>query len=672
MPFFNLTILKLLFLLIIGILLAPIASVGLTQSIWLVSGFLFFSILCQLFWKLTYFAELSVGLLILSLGVSLATVHNHQLYDSHYTQLIPVHDIQIDTLILRVNQELKPTFSSRYIVSIEQAGAETTFGKILMYAPIGVCFEVDDRLMTKADIKPISSAKNPFQFDYQSYLARRNIFGSVTVNDSSYFFITPAKTIGGWANTIRKRVFDWIEPWKLNDNSYAIFEALVLGRRHYIPQELQESFERAGVVHILAISGLHIGIIMLFFNWLLKPLHLLPYGRVISLVFTISFLWCFALVSGLSPSVTRAVGMFTLLAVSMSVNRRTKLINTLMAAAFLSLLIDPFMLYEIGFQLSYMSVLSIILFTPLIQHFWKAKHTILVRIRDALTVTMAAQIGVLPLSLFYFHQFPGLFLLANFVLLPLVFVVLLWSFVLVILGSIGFYHPVFGNFYQSLITFLIGWVDTISSADQFYFNYISFNWIEVVVCYLTIFILFRFFRKPRAQRLQHLLICIIGMLSIGVYYSYRARESEFVIFQKGQHTLIGIKHGSSAKFYHDLEDEVVKSDQTIRDYRIGTRLKSTRFQLKTKLLQFDNQLWLVLDSTGLQRSPSFPIHGLVLTQSPRLNLDRWLDSIKPNIVVADGSNYTSYINRWEATCSKKNIHFHRTDSDGAYIIRADY
>ena len=145
-----------------------------------------------------------------------------------------------------------------------------------------------------------------------------------------------------------------------------------------------------------------------------------------------------------------------------------------------------------------------------------------------------------------------------------------------------------------------------------------------------------------------------------------------MIFQNGQHTLIGINHVYSAKFNHDLEDEVVKSDQTIRDYRIGTRLKSTRFQLKTKLLQFDNQLWLVLDSTGLQRSPSFPIHGLVLTQSPRLNLDRWLDSIKPNIVVADGSNYTSYINRWEATCSKKNIHFHRTDSDGAYIIRADY
>ncbi|MGA0042516.1 MAG: hypothetical protein ACO3HC_05625 [Flavobacteriaceae bacterium] len=88
----------------------------------------------------------------------------------------------------------------------------------------------------------------------------------------------------------------------------------------------------------------------------------------------------------------------------------------------------------------------------------------------------------------------------------------------------------------------------------------------------------------------------------------------------------------------------------------------------TFLLEFNKQLWLVLDSTGIQKSTSFPIYGLILTQSPRLNLERWVDSLRPKIVVADGSNYTSYMNRWEQTCQKKSIPYYRTDREGAYIL----
>ena len=386
------------------------------------------------------------------------------------------------------------------------------------------------------------------------------------------------------------------------------------------------------------------------------------------MVLIVLILWCFAIISGLSPSVTRAVGMFSLVALSMSMNRRTKLINTVLAAAFLSLMVDPLMLYDIGFQLSYATVISIILFTPYFQKLWKTKHPILLWTRDSLAVTLAAQIGVLPISLYYFHQFPGLFLLANFVLLPMVFLVLLHSFVLIAFGAFGLYNSFLGQLYQYLIELMTKWVTTISGLDQFFFDRIAFGWIELLSSYGIIFVIFRFFVRPSARRVQHILIVFLGVLSVEVYCKYQPLNSELVVFHKVEHTLIGLKYGNSAKFYHDLTNQAMESDQTILDYQQGGQIKSVCFKPKSKLFEFNDQLWLVLDSTGIQKTPSFQIYGLILTQSLRLNLERWLDSLRPNIVIADGSNYTSFMNRWEQTCQNMGINYYRTDREGAYVV----
>ena len=641
---------------------------SLFQLLWLVFGLLVVCFFTHYRLKISALVDIFVGILIFAVGISLVKANDHREYDLHYTNLVSLEEVENDTIVLRITEVQKPTFSARYTAEVEQINSDVSFGKVIIYAPSNSSLDVDDRLLNINDFKAIAPPKNPFQFDYRNFLQRRHIYASITVKDSSYLTLTPAKTVKGLANKARNRVLDWMKPWQLNDKTLSIFEALILGQRQNMSEEIRESFEQAGVVHVLAISGLHIGIILLFLKWLFRPLKRLPFGRALSLTFIVLILWCFAIVSGLSPSVTRAVGMFTLLALSMSINRRTKLINTVMAAAFLSLLVDPLMLYDIGFQLSYAAVISIVLFTSFFQKFWKTKHPIFLWARDSLAVTLSAQIGVLPISLFYFHQFPGLFLIANFVLLPLVFVVLLYSFLLIALGSFGLYNFVLGQLYQSLIALMTKWVTSIAGLDQFFFDGISFGWFELLSSYFIIFIIVRFFMRPRAQRVQHVLLAFIVVLSVSVYIKYQPINSELVIFHKAQHTLIGMKYGNSVEFYHDLENESKESDQTILDYQLGVQIKSAYFKPKSKLFEFNKQLWLVLDSTGIQKSPSFPIHGLILTQSPRFNLERWLDRLRPNIVVADGSNYTSYMNRWEQTCQRKSITYYRTDREGAYIL----
>ncbi len=605
--------------------------------------------------------------MVFCLGYSLAMTHNHKAYNQHYTKQSIIEIVKYDTLVIRIREIQKPTWSNRYIVDIEQYNSKTSFGKLMMYTPLEISFNVDDRLLTIVDFRAIDKPRNPYQFNYHNYLKHRNVYASISLTDTNFKRLSSANTIYGYADKVRQYVMELMCPWDINHTAMSIFEALVLGQRQDISDDLKDSFERAGVVHILAISGLHIGIILLFLRWLFRPLHRLPKGRIISTFFMVLMLWGFAIVSGLSPSVIRAVGMFTLVALSLSLRRRAKLINTILAAAFLSLLIDPNMLFEVGFQLSYAAVLSIAILAPWLQSMWCAKHKLLIWFRDTISVTLAAQIGVLPISLFYFHQFPGLFLVANIVLIPLVTFILFFSFVMVLFATIKFYHFKIALTYEWCIELMTGWVSRIAQFDYFFTDRISFGWLELCISYGFLFLFGWLHTKPTAKRIQVILITISGLLVVSIYSKLQLRPSELIIFHKTRHTIIGINNGQRITLYHDMNPDDIIDERLVSDYETGSGIKTIKPLPKQNLFEFNGKLWLVLDSMGINGAQNFEVNGMVITQSPRIHLDRWLDSLQPKIVIADGSNYKSFLDRWEASCRQKGVEFHRTDTQGAYI-----
>ena len=240
----------------------------------------------------------------------------------------------------------------------------------------------------------------------------------------------------------------------MTPNEIEIVKALILGQKKDINKQLYSDYAAAGAIHILAVSGLHVGIIYFILITLLRPLkRLFKHELIISIIIVIS-LWGFAFLTGLSPSVIRAVTMFSFFAFAKAINRETNTINTLFLSYFTLLIINPLWLFHIGFQLSYLAVLSILWLLPLFNKVYCPKNYFARKIWDIFTVTLAAQTGIFPLSIYYFHQFPGLFFMTNLIILPFLGVLLGGGIILIILSIFNVIPEWFALTYNYLIKFM--------------------------------------------------------------------------------------------------------------------------------------------------------------------------------------------------------------------------
>ena len=280
--------------------------------------------------------------------------------------------------------------------------------------------KVDAIYITKTKFKDLINPLNPNQFNYKSYLEKKYIYHQIFTSEPSLLKTkTTNLTLFGIANNIRTHINGKLKLHNFKPDELAIINALLLGQRQDISEEVYTSYTNAGVIHILAISGLHIGLILLILEFIFKPVTRIKHGKLINAILLVSIMWSFAIIAGLSASVTRAVTMFSIVAISKNLERPTNIYNTLAISALIIILFKPMFLFDVGFQLSYLAVFAIVAIDPLLYKLWKTKYWLLDNLWHTLTVTISAQFGIIPLSLFYFHQFPGLFFLSNLVIIPI-------------------------------------------------------------------------------------------------------------------------------------------------------------------------------------------------------------------------------------------------------------
>jgi len=267
----------------------------------------------------------------------------------------------------------------------------------------------------------------------------------------------------------------------------------LLGQRQDISKEIYNSYTKAGAIHILAVSGLHVGIILLLLNFVFKPIEYVKHGKVYKTIILVLILWSFAVIAGLSASVVRAVSMFTIVAIAMNLNRPTNVYNTLAISMFFLLLFKPTFLFDVGFQLSYLAVFAIVIIQPMLYNLWRPKYFLFKFLWGIFTVTIAAQFGIIPVSLFYFHQFPGLFFISNLVIIPFLGTILGFGIIIIGLSLLNilpeFLAAIYGNIIGLMNTF-VGWV---SNQESFLFKNISFNIEQVFISYLLLILIIHFY-----------------------------------------------------------------------------------------------------------------------------------------------------------------------------------
>jgi competence protein ComEC len=607
-------------------------------------------------------------LMFFFVGISAVFVSNKANYKNYYKSYLTDNN----QVTLKVRKVLKSgMYNDKFEADVIQVDAVKTRGTILLNIykdSFSNTLKVDEILYTKAIFTALNPPLNPHQFDYKLYIAKQGIYQQLFLEKSDY------KSVGfdgfsliGFSANFRDKIEVALSKYHFQTNELGVIKALLLGQRQDISKDLITDYSKAGAIHILAVSGLHVGIILLILSFIFKPVERFKNGKFIKSILIILILWMFAFIAGLSPSVVRAVTMFTFLAIGNAFQRKKVTEFSLIASMFFLLLVQPLFLFDVGFQLSYLAVFGIVWIQPKLYKIYAPTYQIENKIWQLITVSIAAQIGVLPLSLYYFHQFPGLFMLSNLIIIPCLGTILIGGIVMIFMALLGVLPQFLASIYGFVISLMNSFVSWISQQEYFLFKDISLSFLLMMASYVFIILGTSFLIKKSPKKAIYFLGSVLLFQSVFLFENYQKNtKKELIVFHKSRKSIVGIRNRDDVKIYHNIDTLEVKSLNLIKTYAIGENLKPVLIKGFLDVFNFKNKDVLVIDSVGVYQLKGLENPIVVLQNSPKINLERLIKSLNPSHIIADGSNYKSYVKRWKMSSKKLKIPFHYTGEKGAF------
>jgi competence protein ComEC len=618
-----------------------------------------------------YFGILTL-LVSFQIGISTSIIHKETYNSNHYTNQI--HDYEKEFCVgLIINEKLKSSpKNNRYIALIKSNNGKESFGKIIVNikkTPSEKELEIGTQIIVQGKIYKNKKPINPNQFDYGRYLENQEIYGQLYTESGQIKIEKKSSTIWSLFSNFRNKIIHNLELSDIKREELNVLIALLVGQQQDIAPEVLKDYQYAGAVHVLSVSGLHVGFILLFINFILKPITNSKKGSFLKLLLILISLWVFGILAGLAPSVVRSVAMFSIVAIGNQLRRTVNTYHTLLVSMLLILLFKPSFLFDIGFQLSYLALFFILWLQPILSSFWQPKNKIVKYFWDIITVSFAAQIGAMPLSIYYFHQFPGLFFITNIIVLPLLGVIMIVGLIAIIIACFNIVPFCIAKPLELLITLLNTIIHWVASFESFIIKNISFSYEMLLVSYLVILLFILWIEKPTFKRISLALSSILLLQSVYTYAKYNSENAdELIVFNVKKYSIITERnHNQITVFSNDSILQSLDNNLTIQPYLVGNFCKVKKKSRLGNFLYFKNKKILIIDSSNVYLEKVKP-DILIITNSPKLNLKRMLSVWKPEQIVVDGSNFKSYIKLWESTCSKEKIPFHNTNEKGFYKI----
>lgn len=619
--------------------------------------------------KFQLFFGIATYLLALAIGVTTQTVHTDSNQSDNYTHCKNIFDKK-HTFTLTLREKLKSNaFNDRYIALLNSVDNKKTTGRILLNInkdSLNHTFIIGNQLKINSLLFKNTSQKNPNQFDYRQYLENKQIYAQL-YTEPNEIQLSPEikKDLWYYASQFRNRIIQNLEKSKFGNKELNVAVALIMGQQQDIDPEIIQDYQYAGAVHILSVSGLHIGFILLFVTFILKPFPNTRKGAFIKLIITLACLSLFGILAGLAPSVVRSVTMFSFVAIGLYLRRSVNIYHTLLASILLILLFQPSFLFDVGFQLSYVALFFIVWLQPLMANLWQPKNKILNYFWDILTVSFAAQIGTLPLSIYYFHQFPGLFFVTNLIVIPFLGFIMSLGVLVMSLAAFNWvpFYP--AKTLEISIFYLDKIINKIASLEQFIIKDIPLNTSLLISSYLVIITVIITFQYKNFRSLICVLISIIifQLSAIGTKWDVQ-NQAEFIVLNTTKSTQLIERKGNKAVIY---TNDRILNNKVLASY-LTANFSTLKGEYKLRnLIYFKGNKILLIDSSKVFPKNAQP-DILIITQSPKINFDRLLQTIKPRLVIADASNYKSFQKRWQRTCEQQKIPFHATGEKGFYKI----
>lgn len=435
-------------------------------------------------------------------------------------------------------------------------------GKMILYLQKEGASELQygDQIVFWATPQEIDPPMNPQAFDYKRYLFHHQIYYQAYVSQKSWEILPQSEmSLMRLAYKCRSQLLGILREIGLEGDDFAVASALLLGKKDFLSGSLSRAYSSAGAMHVLAVSGLHVGIIYVILSQLFRFLPNKQKWKIIEVILVLIGVWAYALITGLSPSVIRSATMFSAIGFATAFRRTTNIYNTLAASAFFILLWKPFMIMQVGMQLSYLAVLGIVYIQPKIASLWEPKLWLMKKVWEISCVSVAAQIATAPLGLLYFHQFPNYFLVSNLFVIPM-------AFLLVYSGVLAFtFHTVpvlgwlLGQALLYLTKFLNYCVEWIVEMPYSITEGIDISTFETWLIYLIVGGVLIFIQQKTGKWIITTATLIIAFLSIQIWEDINQVQQNQITFYhtRGQAAFSWVK-GLKVKMTGDeelLEDE---------------------------------------------------------------------------------------------------------------------
>ena len=523
---------------------------------------------------------------------------------------------------------------------------EKISARVLLYLAkdsISKSLRFGDELLVFSKLARVRNNGNPNEFDYAKYLQHRYIMYSTYVRGSSWKLVEKNQTysLKHIAVLWREKLLNIYKKVGLKNEAYEILSALTLGAREEVSEDVRTVWTAAGATHVLAVSGLHVGIIFGVMQFLLSFLSGYKLGRFIRAVILILCLWSYAFLTGLSPSVMRAASMFSIFAFALMINRKGTVYNSLMISACALLLYDPFILFDVGFQFSYLAVISIVFFQPKFENQIEVHSFVLRWSWKLFTVSLAAQVGTFPLAVYYFHQFPSYFFLSNFVIIPVAGLLIYGSALLLIFSEIDFLSRIFTYGLQHFVEFIHWLIYQIQALPGALIERITFSSFQVALLYgfiggLTL----SFWWKKKLAVFASILILIVFQF-INIFDHYHSQECELIVFNINKQTVICIRDGQNVLVLSDIVMNEKQKNRLIYPYAIANGVKHYAYEiLKTNEVRVINdKRFAILGNSALKNYiASLDLDYLILRNNA-LNKSKDLSEPYEALIIRDASNY---------------------------------
>ncbi|MFT3753322.1 MAG: ComEC/Rec2 family competence protein [Paludibacter sp.] len=532
-----------------------------------------------------------------------------------------------------------------------------------------------DRLLVEAEFSEPERAMNPDGFDYAAYLKRQGIGATCYISSESWKFTGRNETfsIRREADKWRNYLLSVYREFDIRGDEFAVLAALTLGYTDDLQPDLRASYSATGAMHILSVSGMHVGVVYVVMAFLLGFMDKSKRLKIFKGLFIMLFLWTYAFLTGMSAAVIRAALMFSFVSLASCFERKPQIYNSIFASAFGMLLYNPNFLFDVGFQLSYSAVLSILFFQPVVNKFYTPTNRASKAIWGLFAVSLAAQLGTAPFVLYYFQQFPNYFILTNFIAIPLSTVV--------IYLAIGLLATSFVPYLSIWVAFLLKWMLwTLNFMIVFIQNlpfsvsHVSFDISQTIVIFLAIFCLSAYYFNRRYEPLfigigSILLACVFNL-----YVNYNTLTSKRMIVYAGQkNTHISFINRNQNLVFTTDSVEALKIGKTFWQnqklekprYVNGAACNSDGF------LSFEGKRLLVLTTEFLKmKSAGKPLDldYLVVGSHMKPKIEQILDCIYPRNIIVDKNVSKWYVNDIRQACNARGIGFYSVAEQGAYVL----